>query len=119
MKSYKFFITSIYCITIFLHSQDIQENGIEFNCDTIENETGYYWPKIDSNDSFAYIDTILFSNIIESKDKIKNKISDYLGHFIDKQSEKIYLYGQIDETSQTEDDDDFYDDKESQEQDNN
>jgi len=116
MKLYKFFIVFIsFSMIFYLHAQDLQENGIEFDCDDIENTTGYYWPKTNNNGSFAYIDDILYSNIIELQDKIESTTADYLGHFIDKESKKVYLYGQIDETSQEEDyDDEIYDDEENE-----
>lgn len=114
MKSYIFFIIFIcFSKTFLLQANEIQENGIEFHTYTFEDLIGYYWPKTDKNNAFIYIDDVLYNKILESKDKIEDQVSDYLGYFLDKDSEKVYLYGQIDETSQTEDfDDDDIDDHE-------
>lgn len=115
MKSYIFFIIFIFFSKIFLlQANEIQENGIEFQAHVFEDTTGYYWPKTNNNNAFIYIDDILYHKILESKDKIEDQASDYLGYFLDKDSEKVYLYGQIDETSETEDfdfddDDEMYD----------
>jgi len=84
----------------------IPEYGIEFNCDDFNNSKGHYWPKTDTASAFAYIDHDLYKNIIESKDKPeKEPACYYLGHFINEESETIYLYADKDTTEEIADDD--------------
>ncbi|MBP6869829.1 hypothetical protein KBC04_03030 [Candidatus Babeliales bacterium] len=116
MKRFKIALTCI-CLALSMHvyvqqAQDVMkaieipEDGIEFECDDFDESTGHYWPKIDQAEAFAYIDHQLYKNIIESKIILEEFAFNYLGHFINEQSETIYLYADKDTTPEIDDDDD-------------
>lgn len=82
-----------------LISSPIQEDGIRFYCNTDDDSTGRYWPKTHTNSGFAYINDLLYNDVIESKNQLTDTPLEYLGYVTHKQADTIYLYGTCEQQS--------------------
>lgn len=82
-----------------LISLTIKEDGIHFYYNEDEDATGRYWPKTNTSNGFAYINDLLYNDVIESPHQLTDTALEYLGYVIPKETDTIYLYGTCEQQS--------------------